>query len=278
MDKRKKINLLDYIRCPECKGINIRENKAYFQCYDCKSKYPVIDKILVLVKPKGQKAIKDLWNKKERFSKFEFLTTKRVEKLARKYTNGSTVTLDVGCGAGAYQKDFNGSVISFDYVPYFLKKAAAKFKSNNRLFIVADATEFPFQSGKFDLVFCSQVIEHFKPNDSEKVLKGMVRTTKNHIVVDTPNDGNAFIHTLRTIVYPGVADSDPSNKDRDTRLMHHKLMSRLDLEKYGLETHSCIGYVSRQRFKLGFLWSIYDIIAWSFPDFGGNLIGIYNKK
>ncbi|OHA68768.1 MAG: hypothetical protein A3I38_02305 [Candidatus Wildermuthbacteria bacterium RIFCSPLOWO2_02_FULL_47_10] len=273
-----KLNFLDYIRCPQCNSVNMKDGVKFYSCLDCKSRYPVVDKILILVRPKGQQAIKDLWNKKEKFSEFEFFTTKRVEKLVHQYTNSNSVTLDVGCGVGAYQKDFRGSTVSFDYVPYFLKKAAKKFGSSNRLFVIADATEFPFQSNKFDLVFCSQVIEHFTPKDSEIVLKNMVRATRNHIVLDTPNDGNPFIRTLRAIFYPGVADSDPSNKNRDTRMMHHKLMGRDDLEKYGFEAHSCIGYVSRHKFQIGSLWSIYDFIAWIFPDFGGNLIGVYAKK
>jgi len=274
---KQKLNLVDYIRCPQCKGTKIKPGTSSYNCPDCQSKYPVIDNVLVLVKPKGQKAIKDLWNKKEKFSKFEFFTTKRIDDLAHKYTNNSSVTLDVGCGRGAYQKHFKGSVISFDYVPFFVKKAAAKFGSGNRLFLVADATEFPFQTGKFDLVFCSQVLEHFEPKDSDKVIREMVRATKNHVLIDTPNDGNPFIRALRGIVYPGISDLDPSHHELDSRMMHHKLMGRKDLEKYGYEIHSCIGYVSRHRFKLGFLWTIYDWVAWIIPDFGGNLIGIYTK-
>lgn len=274
---KNKLNLLDYICCPECRSTNLKATRATYQCLECKSKYPIIDNILVLVRPKGQRAIKDLWNKKEKFSEFEFFTTKRVEKLASQYTFGQSITLDVGCGVGAYQKDFKGSTISFDYVPYFLKKAAKRFSSSNRIFLIADATEFPFQSNKFDLVFCSQVIEHFTPKDSEVVLKNMIRTSRDHVVLDTPNDGNIFIRTLRAIFYPGVADSDPSNKDRDTRMMHHKLMSRKDIEKYGFEAHSCIGYVSRHKFHLGQLWTVYDLVAWAFPGFGGNLIGVFTK-
>jgi len=278
MNKKTKIDLLEYIICPQCKSEEIRQVKNHFQCTSCKSKYPIIDNILVLIKPKGQKAILNLWNKKKHLNGFKFFTTKKVGQLAKKFTNRSTITLDVGCGTGAYQKDFKGSVISFDYVPFFLKKAASKFKSDNRVFLIADATEFPFRSNKFDLVFCSQVIEHFKPKDTNIVLKNMIRATKNRVVLDTPNDGNLIIRILRKVFYPGVADSDPSNPDRDPRMMHHKLMGRTDFEKHGFDIHSCIGYVSRHKFKLGSFWDVYDFFAWRLPDFGGNLIAIFTKK
>ena len=271
------MDLLQYIRCPKCEKPSLTASSNFYTCPVCDAKYPVKDKILILVGPAHQEKIWKLWNKKEEFNGFEFLTTPKIAELARSYINDSTVTLDVGCGVGAYQKDFKGSVISFDYIPYFIKQAQKNFLRTNRIFILADATEFPFQSNVFDLVFCSQVIEHFEPKASEKVLQHMIRTTKKNILIDTPNDGNKFIHSLRNFLYPEVPNQI-NGKVTDTRMQHHKLMGRKDLEKYGFEVHSCIGYITRNRFRLGIFWDFYDLLGWYNADIGGNLIGVYRKS
>lgn len=271
------INVLEFIRCPLCKSENLANRKASIICNECKSYYPIKENILILVAPKKQKQILHLWNKVEEFNGFEFFTTQKVSQLVKSYTTKKSISLDVGCGVGAYQKDFLGSVISFDFIPYFVKKAAEKFGRKNRIFIVADANEFPFKDNVFDFELCSQVVEHFTPKESEKLLKNMVRTTVGKVVVDTPNDGNVLIHKLRSFLYPGNPN-EIYGKETDSRMLHHKLMGKSDLEKYGYSAHSCIGFVSRNRFRIGILWDLYDSFVWNFPDFGGNLVGIYTKK
>lgn len=268
LNMNKNLNLLDYIRCPLCNSVELENTNSFIGCLKCKNRYPKRDNILILTKPRNLNNIYKLWNKTERFNEFVFLTTPKISKLIRKYTNNKTVSLDVGCGVGAYQKDFSGSVISIDYIPYFIKMAAAKFGKSNRLFVIADANEFPFQDNVFDFELCSQVIEHFDVKASEKLMKNMIRTVKDTIIIDTPNDGNRFIHSLRSLVYPGKPN-EIHGGETDIRMLHHKLMGRKDLEKYGFRTHSCIGFVSRNRFKVNQIWDLYDQLVWHFPDLGG---------
>ncbi len=60
-------------------------------------------------------------------------------------------------------------------------------------------------------------------------------------------------------------------------LTHHRLIGRKDLERLGFETHGCVGFVTRKKFKLRLFWDFYDLIAWLVPGLGGNLIGIYKS-
>lgn len=273
----KSFNITDYIRCPQCLRTDFSKNKRSIKCNSCSSKYPIKDDILILIKPKNQLSVIKIWNKEKGFEEFGFLRTAKISKLVKKMTDKSSTSLDVGCGVGAYQKDFEGSVVSFDYIPYFVKTAKKKFGKRNRIFIVADINDFPFQSNKFDFELCSQVIEHFKNKESEQLLRNMMRTSKGKVIVDTPNDGNKFIHQLRTLLYPDVPNAIHGDHTNE-KMLHHKLMSKNDLEKFGFEAHSCIGFVSRNRFRFGLLWDLYDLLVWNFPSIGGNLVGIYNKE
>lgn len=268
----KTINILSYIICPNCKSANFTKKNKSIVCSDCMEKYIYKDDILILVSPKKKESVLKIWNKEEEYNEYEFFTTPAVAREVKRSTTANAVSLDVGCGAGAYQKDFKGAVISFDITPFFVRKAYKNSHKSNRLFLVADANEFPFKDSIFDLVFCSQVIEHFPTRASDKLLKNMTRSSKRRVMVDTPNDGNKFIHSLREILYRG----GPS-VHADEHLDHHRLVGKKDLEKFGFKVHSCIGYVSLHRFKFGPLWNIYDFIAWRIPDLGGNLVGVLEK-
>ncbi len=100
----------------------------------------------------------------------------------------------------------------------------------------------------------------------------MIDATKDKVLVDTPNDGNFFIRFLRYLVY-----RNESMEHQDAHLTHHRLIGRKDLERLGFETHGCVGFVTRKKFKLRLFWDFYDLIAWLVPGLGGNLIGIYKS-
>jgi len=47
---------------------------------------------------------------------------------------------------------------------------------------------------------------------------------------------------------------------------------KLKLE--GFDVRGSIGWTTRERIKLDFLWDLYDVIAWYIPQIAGNIIGI----
>jgi ubiquinone/menaquinone biosynthesis C-methylase UbiE len=91
--------------------------------------------------------------------------------------------LDVGCGSGRYMAYFSGKatlVVGID-----ISKNAFIKTRNGKYFVVADAHNLPFKNSFFELVFCTDVIEHLsKPLQA---LKEMRRVSQKRIYLCTPN-------------------------------------------------------------------------------------------
>ena len=103
--------------------------------------------------------------------------------------------LDCGCGDGYWSLFFSQflgcKVTGVDYNPLRIKRARSIVK--NCRFIEADLTKKINTFGKFDIVFCNQVIEHIKDDISflENIKKNL---KKNGIfILGTPNEGS-FLH------------------------------------------------------------------------------------
>jgi SAM-dependent methyltransferase len=71
--------------------------------------------------------------------------------------------LDVGCGEGygaALLSQHAKEVVAIDYSPAAIAHASERYRADNLLFVVADATKLDGHLGKFDVVTCFEVIEH----------------------------------------------------------------------------------------------------------------------
>jgi uncharacterized protein YbaR (Trm112 family) len=276
-------SILNYVICPECRSDKLLSKTKFIKCTNCLTNYPVKDNILILIGKNKQKEIELSWNNtgeyeemhltREYFDKRKEATSPQVSKLVSKFTNNKSISLNVGSGSGQYLKDIKGTIVSFDIIPYFIKETYKKLSSDKRFFLIADANEFPFKDNMFDLVFASQVIEHFDTKSSNKLIKKMMNSSKKTVLLDTPNDGNTLIRLVRKIVFGGG-----HSHQEDERLIHHRLMGVNDLKRLGFETHGFIGFVTRRKFRIKFVWDLYDFFAWFFPAIGGNLIGIYIKR
>ena len=90
--------------------------------------------------------------------------------IARK---GKVTLLDYGCGDGYWSSMLSQikgcSVTGADYNPLRLKRAEAM--APKAVFYEADLTEGKNNFGTFDIIFCSQVIEHVQ--DDEGFLKDL---------------------------------------------------------------------------------------------------------
>lgn len=277
------INLSKLIICPQCRKSSFVNNITSYVCRACKAEYPIKDGILILVKPKSQNLTIKQWDEKGEFEQLHkrrvehdrigLSTSPRIVSLVKGFTKPDSISLDVGCGSGLYTRHFKGAVVSFDIVPFFIKEAARKSKSKRRFFIIADVNDFPFQKGLYNFIFCSQVLEHLNNRNSDLLIKRMKESTRDSLLVDTPNDSNFFSVFVKRILYGGK-----SHKRGDYHLDHHRKFGIEDLKKHHLEVHGCVGFVTRRMLKLGLWWNVYDFIAWKMPKMGGVIIGIYNKK
>ena len=92
--------------------------------------------------------------------------------------------LDCGCGPGAITVGFAQAaapsrVVGIDIEPTMIEKAnalAADSGADNLEFRVANIYDLPFESGEFDVVFSSAVIEHL--SDPVRAIREMRRVTR----------------------------------------------------------------------------------------------------
>ncbi len=107
--------------------------------------------------------------------------------------------LDVGCAEGFYLKCFNkyvsprGQAVGIDIALQYLLKARERFPAG--LYIQADSEFLPFRNACFDMVLCSEVLEH-TPNPKE-VFKELVRVSRGYVVVTTPGHGLLYYLVLK---------------------------------------------------------------------------------
>jgi len=95
--------------------------------------------------------------------------------------------LDVGCGDGSFiallNKDKKFKVIGIDaYKPYLAK---AKKTGVYKKLILGDVRKLPFKEKSFDIVLCSQVIEHLKKEEGEELIRDLEKTAKRQVIVAT---------------------------------------------------------------------------------------------
>lgn len=114
---------------------------------------------------------------------------------------GSTV-LDIGCGDGNvtewlnYKGDYK--IVGVDINKKDLKVAETRRTENKRPIyeelILADLTkEIPFKK-KFDVVLCSQVVEHLKKDDALGLIRKMEKLARKRVIVATINGFFQFNH------------------------------------------------------------------------------------
>jgi 2-polyprenyl-3-methyl-5-hydroxy-6-metoxy-1,4-benzoquinol methylase len=112
--------------------------------------------------------------------------------------------LDIGCAQGNYTLTLSkkyeviGIDIRSDYIEYALMK---KEPSEDAIFLSASAEYLPLKNNSFDLIVCSELIEHIA--DPEKMIREAKRLLKSNgsLIVSTPN-GNC----IRFIFYRSFKD------------------------------------------------------------------------
>jgi ubiquinone/menaquinone biosynthesis C-methylase UbiE len=108
-------------------------------------------------------------------------------KIARSLDFGSL--LDVGCAEGYYMRLLaGGSKVSYAVgldiaINYIIK---ARRNLPGRSLVLGDAHNLPFKDSSFDLVLCSEVLEHTL--NPKAALEELIRVSRNHILITVPGE------------------------------------------------------------------------------------------
>ncbi|MFZ5799979.1 MAG: methyltransferase domain-containing protein [Candidatus Omnitrophota bacterium] len=202
---------------------------------------------------------------------YRFEATPRVSRLIREKSFG--LSLDAGCGTGAYFADFQGGVVGLDLTFDLLKRAkAAHPKKQNLHLIMADIACPPFKERSFNFILCSQTLEHLEEEEISPTLKQFDRICRGEILVDVPNHSR-ITNFLRDIFYPGWREGELDNK----LLLHHSEWDSRRLAAFGFKVFGGLGFVSMSRIKNRFLAGFLDWLIFKLPFLSGTLIGLKSK-
>jgi ubiquinone/menaquinone biosynthesis C-methylase UbiE len=95
-----------------------------------------------------------------------------------------TTILDVGCGDGTLMTHLGGNCVGIDVSEEALRSARA---NSGAEVVLASASALPFRDGSFDLVICTEVLEHI--DDMEAAIGQLVSVAKQdgtiHLTVPT---------------------------------------------------------------------------------------------
>ena len=131
---------------------------------------------------------------------------------------GRMTLLDYGCGDGYWSLVFSRfllcEVTGVDYNPLRLERCR-KIMPNIK-FTEANLAEPNEQLGKYDIVFCSQVIEHIK--DDVSFLKGIRNHLKEDgvLILGTPNEGS-LPHRFRNYIAKVKTDHVHFYKEKEIK-------------------------------------------------------------
>lgn len=147
-----------------------------------------------------------------------------LEKLLRKSLKGCKSFLDVGCGTGEYlpfARQFVSNVCGFDISREYLEKCGSG--TTNQL-VQGDSRNLPFNKRAFDVILCSEMIEHV--DHQENVIREIFRVSHKTIIFSTPN------HGLLRMIMIGLRKGQL--KRIDERVGHVNIL-RISSLKYMLE-------------------------------------------
>ena len=274
------------MRCVACRGDVVlstangegeRVREGEIVCRECNARYPIERGVPFMLTPENLAHVRERVSAagESKFGSYTTEATPAVAKLVEKLARSARVVLDIGSGRAPYLEVLRGDVICVDLYPHFLFGLQELDADGVRVHpVCADATNLPFQEGVADVVLASEVIEHLVPAAAQRALAEWPRYARAWCVIDTPNGHeDALITRVRHAIYRTKTLKDVQHEDVP-ELDHHSTFGVEDFRRAGYDVHGSIGWVSRERFRLGPLWDLYDAVAWRFPTVGGTLIAV----
>lgn len=191
--------------------------------------------------------------------------------------SGEVSILDVGCGNGVISRHLGKqgfNVLGIDVSAQTIEKARALNTAPNVKFEVLSAEELVAQGQTFDVVICSEVLEHLRqPSDLLKVLHQSIKP-EGILVVTVPNgsgprellvtrpvlkmrEQNGWAWKMITKVKKGMGYSGTTVQSAADNLDHIQFFSKRDLDALSTENNFRIVQFGKANF-------IEDVFPFSF--------------
>jgi SAM-dependent methyltransferase len=170
-----------------------------------------------------------------------------IEKLARDLTPDSV--LDVGCGQsfiGKFFDHYTGLEISIPALKVAVKNNPKKH------YLRGDGLHLPFKNSSFDLVICSDVIEHIE--DKDRFLEELTRVSKRYILITTPPEGT-LIEMFR-IIYCRLKGIEYIDTPYEWRMSKKELLHKLKGQGLRITERKYTGFRIPFSKNFGFLKSL----------------------
>jgi ubiquinone/menaquinone biosynthesis C-methylase UbiE/uncharacterized protein YbaR (Trm112 family) len=195
------MELKEIIVCPMCKAqletVSLNGYGKGFRCATCNKNYPIeagipnltpdhLKGIVYKDSPEmSEEAVKGYYIETERYDwvvdtkypekLFHILRERAIINNIKKYAKGK-ISLDLGCGTGLITRhiDFEHT-IGVDLNRWAIAKASTHVEDNVQ-FIAGDAENLPLASNTFDVVVCTDVLEHLL--EPEKAASDIYRVLK----------------------------------------------------------------------------------------------------
>lgn len=114
--------------------------------------------------------------------------------------------MDVGCGRGDFVLQLAAcypqlaEVWGTDFAPEMLLVAgqAAGKRSSRTFFQEADLLAMSFESERFDVVLCINVLHHILDDDQDKALQELARITRRYLILEIKNHSNPYYRRITT--------------------------------------------------------------------------------
>jgi ubiquinone/menaquinone biosynthesis C-methylase UbiE len=108
---------------------------------------------------------------------------RKVQKIVKVIPGDVETIVDVGCGNGIITNELAGK---WDTTALDLSDEALTYVKTKK--IKASVTMMPLPDGGFDLVVCSELLEHLNREDLLMAIKEIERISKKYILVTVPNN------------------------------------------------------------------------------------------
>ena len=146
----------------------------------------------------------------------------RARRIMRNVPRRVTSMLDAGFGTGVYSFTLADRVSSINAIDVDSKKVRYVTKMNNNLFgniqfKTMDLTDLPFANSSFDLIICSDVLEHIKEDELAFYHLGRVLKRGGTLLITVPYDSKKNRATYHHYHHERPGYTEPKIQDLCTK-------------------------------------------------------------